>query len=214
MASRVTSSASAPVTISDPIIDRIVEEGKRLSALNDMDLQAAVKEMPKEALRPERFGDTIPWVKNMPYWRILRFCNAEQAGYLLNWITAYHMLGDYNKAFHAKVALGVMNTPELLPLFIDVVKRSRNTSFEGIDVLDLLLRHGEPASDAPFHKGLPEHVLKILKIENSVAAFDLQVDRQGVLEKRDTLLAGYPESVRERGAPDAKSALEDVSQKV
>lgn len=211
MASRVTSSASAPVAISDPIIDRIAAEGKRLSALNDMDLQAAVKEMPKEALGPKKFGDTILWLENMPYQRILKFCNAEQAGYLLSWITD-PLLRDYTPASHAMAALNVMNTPESLPLFIEVVKLSRDKSFRGIRVVDLLSKHEEPQH--PFYKALPERVLMVLKIDYGFAVFGVEAGYHGLIKEREISLARYAEFVRGSEVPDAPPVLADVSRKV
>ena len=180
--------------------------------------------MPTESLYPEDAYNKIQWLKDMPYERILKVCDAEKAKYLLCWVTACNMLCNYSTSGYAERALRVMNKPERLLVFLEVVKLSRSGFFNTINVNDLLLRHNNQEARNPFSGGLPGNILEILNIENSLAIFDNQnygkdgpeiiAARNAVIEKRDADQAAFVESVQKGGNELPKAQLSVLQNKV
>lgn len=224
MSVEVRSASSVQRTVSpDPIADRIVAQGKMLSELTDAQLQETLKGMPKESLYPEDPYEKILWLDHMPYERILKVCDAEKASYLLCWVTAGNMLCNWDSVIYSCRALNVMNAPDRVAVFVEAVKLSRIGNFNTINVNDLLLRHYNEEGRNPFRGGLPENILKILNLENSLAVFnthnygkqDLRIEAnlQQIIANRDAGLTKLVESLQ-KGKDDKPAAkLSDLPQK-
>jgi hypothetical protein len=205
-----------------PALPTSLEQAEWLKLLSDADLQKVVNEKPQEFFfSPPGRELSCEWLESMPYERILQFCNAQTAQYLLAQLTPTQWLGDRSTCGAAKRAFRAMNQLDRLEVFAQAVALNR-TAHPSFNVADLLLRHHDPSHFVPFHKGLPVHVQAILEIEhepvnlylatgNHDAAFQ---ERHAQMKAgRDAKIQEYVQKVKAEQRELAPEGL-DPSQKV
>ncbi len=142
---------------------------------NDIALQKFVEETPVEGLIPpipESRASSNEFLKKYPHhYRVLKFCDEEKARIILNWLTSDLIAEDKFLYYYHNMALTEMS--ERLPVFIEVIKYSRQHFSQTVNPLRMLERDCQKKL-SPLAGALSKNIADALRIENRLIDYTIK----------------------------------------
>ncbi len=178
-----------------------VQSSKDPRVLDDQELAQWLNKQPKEFFKPE---NQMLWLLENPYKRYLEVCSADQVKLLFSWLPNH----SYYTVTHA---LSVLNRPERLPLFIELLKSHR-----------IPIQHAGQKHDNYFARNLLQKYASPLDARPNIrSALHIELDIPNphvfrTLEERDVLLEKLVKELTPQKEEEKKEipTLKDLSQKV